>query len=149
MLINNNHQNPNCKQAFGAKIHTKTLLECTSGVFFDFSPMGNMIRSADIVEISGITPEQFLKTKNFLGLKIYMHVLGQRILNKYPKFKKPTEKIQQYALMLNEMKAPAVPETLKPILKELTNKYGTEVDIELNEGEKKFLGNYLDKCFDL
>ena len=145
MQINNNMNKFSYNPNFNGKMRTRILLETISGHFVNI----NKTDAADRFDgVSNITDIPVAKLKNKLkdevSLKLFMDIFGNFIGEKFPKL---LSESQDYTddlfkmLFTGQLGSKAA---FNKIVTKYDKKFGRFVDINLDEGEKKFFSKYID-----
>lgn len=119
MNINNNPNNIN----FGVKLDTGSVLEVTSLRIFQSDGLKG---PQSIVNALSEKPANF-KSYGHKGFRHYAQLVGEQIMEKYPKLKEATEEILNITDKNPNIKKTELNEKIQPII----NRLGKEIDITL------------------
>lgn len=106
---------------FKAKLDTNAVLETTTLKIFHFN--GTEGWKQVITALNG-RPSKGIGSR---GYRYYAKIIGEKIIDKYPKIKEATEKIHKLTANNPELKKAELNEKIKPIVEEI----GREIDIIL------------------
>ena len=108
-------------QNFGARLKTAQVLEVTSLKIFEsdgISGCKNVIQTLAPIKQKGIGNK---------GYKYHAQIIGEKILEKYPKIKEATMQIKNILAENPNISKKALNDEIRPMI----NKIGQEIDIEI------------------
>lgn len=131
--------------SFTGKIRTRILLESIGGNIINMSKRDNSIRLDGFSSITDIPKEKLAeKLYNESNLQLFMDSLCNVVKQRYPKLLEAGQKYKDDLLMLLLSGQLGSKKAFVDLSNKYDKKFGRYLNINLDEGEKRFFQKYID-----
>lgn len=135
------HSQPN----FTAKIKTKYLLEAVSRNLIVNGDEDTFTRLSQISDVTSVPLKKLQnKLKNPESLKIFNDVFGRVIIKDYPEILHASIDYTTDLINLLYSGKITIPSEVNKVVKKYDKKMGKELDINLDDGVKRFFNRYIE-----